>query len=295
MKKVIIFFCVCFSFIAHAQQEPIFTQYYINDMYFNPAVSGSKSYNTLIIQSRKQWLGFEGAPLTTNVSYHGALNNRSAMGGYLMFDKAYPSMQANLNVNYAYHIPLNYDEVHFSFGLGGKVMYHNLDFNEGEVPPGQDNAYSLSAYSKILADASFGTYLYSDDFYFGYSTTNLLESSFNDPVNENFPNVELRNHYGIAGYRFDIINNDWKLEPSLLIRKTGTHASVVDFTTRIFYIQNTWTGVTYRNDGNLVFSFGFGSGNFHLSYSYDYTMRGDIAKYNFGTHEFGISFHFERY
>jgi hypothetical protein len=60
MKKVIIFFCVCFSFIAHAQQEPIFTQYYINDMYFNPAVSGSKSYNTLIIQSRKQWLGFEG-------------------------------------------------------------------------------------------------------------------------------------------------------------------------------------------------------------------------------------------
>ena len=97
--------------------QPLFTQYYLNDMAINPAISGSKTYNPLIIQTRQQWAGFEGAPLTSNISYHGALDNRSAMGGYLMFDKSGPEMLANLHLNYAYHVPLNYDKVNLSFAV----------------------------------------------------------------------------------------------------------------------------------------------------------------------------------
>ena len=135
-----------FTVNAFSQQEPLFSQYYTNDMSINPAISGSKTYNPLTIQTRQQWLGFEGAPLTSNISYHAALNNRSSMGGYLMFDKAFPSMQANLHLNYAYHIPLNYDRVNLSFGLGAKLMYHNLDFNNGDLPPGEDAAFSATSY-----------------------------------------------------------------------------------------------------------------------------------------------------
>ena len=57
------------GFSVFAQQQPVFTQYYVNDLIINHAVSGSKSYNPLIIQTRQQWLGFEGAPLTSNISY----------------------------------------------------------------------------------------------------------------------------------------------------------------------------------------------------------------------------------
>ena len=122
MKQYFFIISVFLGISALAQQEPLLTQYYVNDMVINPAVSGSKTYNPLIIQTRQQWLGFKGAPLTSNISYHGTLNNRSAMGGYLMFDKAFPNMQANLHLNYAYHIPLDYDRVNLSFGLGAKVM-----------------------------------------------------------------------------------------------------------------------------------------------------------------------------
>ena len=87
MRKILVIFSIFLSVSLFAQQEPLFTQYYVNDMAINPAISGSKTYNSLTMLTRQQWLGFEGTPLSTNISYHGALNNRSAMGGYLMFDK----------------------------------------------------------------------------------------------------------------------------------------------------------------------------------------------------------------
>ncbi len=62
MRILILFLIMVYSGILTAQQEPIFTQFYVNKMIINPAVSGSSSYNLFNIQSRQQWLGFDGAP-----------------------------------------------------------------------------------------------------------------------------------------------------------------------------------------------------------------------------------------
>jgi type IX secretion system PorP/SprF family membrane protein len=277
------------SCVLTAQQEPIFTQFYVNKMIINPAVSGSTSYNFFNIQNRQQWLGFTGAPYTSNISYNGALNNRSAMGGYLMFDQAYPSLQANLNINYAYHIPLNNEQLNLSFGIGAKLMYHSIDFNREELPPGSDNAFSARAHDCLLGDASSGLFLYSKKFYFGFSSSNMLQSSFNEPVDNRFDNSLVRNYYSMFAYRFRIINNDWQLEPSFLLRKAHGFSNISDLNTRIIYLKDNWTGLSYRTDGTVVFSFGFASGNTHFSYSYDHTFKA-IQQYSYGTHEFGISF-----
>ena len=293
MREIIL--SMLLSFTLFAQQQPTFTQYYVSDMAINPAISGSKAYNPLTIQTRQQWLGFEGAPLSTNISYHGALNNRSAMGGYLMFDKATPALQANLHLNYAYHVPLNYDKVNLSFGLGAKLMYYNLDFKPEDLPPGADPAFSASSYDKILGDASSGTYLYGRNFYLGFSVINLFQSTFNTPINGSpTSNKIFKNYHGMGAYRFYIINKDWQLEPSFLLRKMVLHKNVTDITTRIIYIENTWSGLTYRTDGTLAFGFGFAKNNMHFSYSYDHTFAGDIMQYNYGTHEIGITFRIER-
>ncbi len=294
MRKILLVISVFLSFSALAQQEPLFSQYYVNDMVINPAVSGSKIYNPLIIQTRQQWLGFEGAPLSTNFSYHGALNNRSAMGGYLLFDKAFPTLQANLHLNYAYHIPLDYDNVNLSFGLGAKLMYHNLDFNNGDLPPGYDPAFSSSSYDKVLGDASTGFYLYARNFYGGFSVTNLFQSSFNTAISGSiYGNDEYRNYYGIGAYRFRIINNDWQIEPSFLVRKMQYQKSVSDFTARVIFLEKNWGGLTFRTNGTAIFSMGFGAENIDISYSYDHTFTGDIMPYTYGTHEIGITFKFK--
>jgi len=291
MRGIILILSILVSLSAIAQQEPTFTQYYISDMAINPAISGSKTYNSLTMLTRQQWLGFEGAPLSTNISYHGALNNRSAMGGYLMFDKATPALQANLHLNYAYHVPLNYDKVNLSFGLGAKFMYYNLDFKPEDLPPGVDPAYSASSFDNTLGDASAGTYLYGKNFYLGFSASNIFESSFNTAIGSSpTSNKVFKNYYGMGAYRFYIMNRDWELEPSFLIRKMALHNNVTDLTTRIIYLKDTWGGLTYRTDGTLAFGFGFAKNNMHFSYSYDHTFAGEIMQYTYGTHEIGIAF-----
>ena len=294
MKKIILILSILLSVSVFAQQEPLFTQYYVNDMVINPAISGSKTYNPLTIQTRQQWLGFEGAPLSSNISYHGALNNRSAMGGYLMFDKATPAMQANLHLNYAYHIPLNYDKINLSFGLGAKLKYYNLDFNPEDLPPGVDPAYSASAFDNTSGDASAGTYLYGRNFYFGFAAVNLFQTTFNTSVgNSPVDNNAFRNYYFMGAYRFDIINNDWQLEPSFLYRKMVLHNKVMDLTSRIFYLKDTWVGLTYRTDQTLAIGMGFAKNKMHFSYSYDHSFAGEIMQYTFGTHEIGVAFRIE--
>ena len=291
MRKIILIFSVLSTLAASAQQQTTFTQYYSNDLLINPAISGSKNYNPLTFQTRQQWLGFKNAPLASNISYQTAINNRSAMGGYLAFEKSSPSFHADLNLNYAYHVPLNYDRVNISFGIGGKLMYYNLDFDLEDLPPGYDPAYTASSFESVSYDASSGAYLYGRNFYFGFSAANILQSSFNTPISGSLtPNAVSRNFYGLGGYRFYMMNNDWQFEPSFLVRKQEYQDMLLSLNARIFYMEDTWAGLTYKTDGNLGFAFGFASNDTHFSYSYDHTLRGDMQQYNFGTHEIGISF-----
>jgi type IX secretion system PorP/SprF family membrane protein len=263
-------------------------------MAINPAISGSKTYNPFTIQTRQQWLGFEGAPLSANISYHGALNNRSAMGGYLMFDQTSPAVQSSLHLNYAYHVPLNYDKVNLSFGLGAKFKYYNLDFKPEDLPPGLDPAYSASSYENTLGDASAGTYLYGRNFYLGFSAVNLFQTTFNTKAGSSpTDNNEFRNYYFMGAYRYNVMNLDWQFEPSFLYRKMVLHNNVMDLSARVFYLENNWGGLTYRTDGTVAFGLGFAKNNMHFSYSYDHTFSGEIMQHTFGTHEIGITFRIE--
>ena len=294
MKQFFLIVIFFFNFSVNAQQAPLFTQYYANNIIINPAVSGSKNYNPLTIQTRQQWLGFEGAPLTTCISYHGALDNRSALGGYLMFDKAYPTMQADMQLNYAYHIPLDYNHINLSFGLGANLSYFNLDFNKEDLPPSEDRAFSSSSYDKTFSDASSGVFLYGHNFYFGFSVANLFQSSFNTPIsNSTFPNTKIRNYYLIGAYKFNIINNDWQLEPSFLLRKTKNQISMIDISARVLYLKDSWASLSYRTNGSAVLAFGFRANNIFLSYSYDHMLISEITPNSYGTHELAITFRLE--
>ena len=57
-------------------------------------------------------------------------------------------------MNYAYHVPLNKEDIYLSFGVGAKFMYYNLDFNLEDLPPGNDPAFSAKSYENFLGDAS---------------------------------------------------------------------------------------------------------------------------------------------
>ena len=169
-------------------------------------------------------------------------------------------------------------------------MYYNLGFDINDLPPGYDPAFSASTYDRTIGDVSSGVFFYGKNFYFGYSIINLLESSFNkEEVTGYSTNREFKHYYGIAGYRFSIIDNNWGLEPSILLRKINERDDIYDISSRIIYLNSNWIGITYRTDATIAFSLGISSGNIHLSYSYDYSIGGEIMQHTLGTHELLLS------
>jgi len=290
MKKlfIIAFLLGCASFLF-AQQTHVFSQYFNNEIAYNPAVVGSKSYNPFVLITRQQWLGFEGSPLTANISYHGALNNRSGIGGSVCHDRTGPATNSTLEFDYAYHIPLNKEKVNLSFGMGAKAIYYTLNLDEETLPPGEDPAFSASAFSQFLADASSGLYLYGRNFYLGYSVTNMIQSKFNKEEGPGFSTNHLqRNYFGTLGYRYEF-NRDIHIEPSILLRKAENTNSEYDFTARIFFQDFFWFGTTARTNGSASALIGFKAGKMYIDYTYDHYFR-EITSYQFGTHEISISF-----
>lgn len=285
---IIVFFACGASFVS-AQQTPVFSQYFINELLYNPAVAGSKSYNPFAIITRQQWLGFEGAPLTANISYHGALNNRSGIGGSLYHDQTGQATSSVFELDYAYHVPLDYDRVNLSFGIGAKAMYYILDLDEESLPPGEDPAFSGKSYNQFLGDASSGLYLYGRNFYVGYSVLNMIQSNFNKEAGEGFSKNYLhRNYIGILGFKWEY-NRDTYFEPSILIRKTENTKSEYDFSGRVFFRDVFWTGLSTRTNGSMSVLIGFRAGKMNIAYAYDHFFR-DINAYQNGTHELSISF-----
>ena len=290
-KNIILFSCLFLVFASTAQQEPAFSQYFLNPFVVNPAATNSENAKSLSIQTRQQWLGFENAPLVSNISYYQFLNNRSSLGGILIYDKAYPSTNAELQLNYSYRVPLDYDFSFLSFGIGAKATYYNLDFNIQDLPTANDNALKANSYDKILADASFGIYLYSDDYFAGFSSSNLLESSFKTSIPSSpYSNSEFRTYSAVGGYKLNVFNNDWYFEPSFLYRKTKYQSSTTDFTTRIIYLDNQWLALGYRTNGTAVMSLGFTTNKFRISYSYDHSFSSVLTQYSLGTHELMLVF-----
>ena len=180
-----IFFVILFfgsTVFLNAQQQTNFTQFYSNEIIFNPAVSGSKTYNPLVLQTRQQWLGFEGAPLSTSISYHKLVDQNNAFGGIFNFEQTYPSIKIELQPTYAFHVPLNSKTTNLSFGLAPSLMYYSINFDLEDLPQNQDPAFSGSTYSSASIDFSSGIYLYNKRLSIGLSCVNMIQSSFDGEV-----------------------------------------------------------------------------------------------------------------
>ena len=64
------------SFSLLAQQKPHYSQYVLNQYILNPALTGIENYVDVKFSHRHQWVGLEGAPVTTYATVHGAIGKK---------------------------------------------------------------------------------------------------------------------------------------------------------------------------------------------------------------------------
>jgi type IX secretion system PorP/SprF family membrane protein len=145
----------------------------------------------------------------------------------------------------------------------------------------------------FIPDANFGVSYTRDEFYLGFSMTNMLRSAIKFSSEQDNKYKELGHFFLTGGYHIALPSDDWQIEPSVLIKSSDAvfKSLQVDINTLVYYKDTYWGGLSYRTNDALVFIAGLRYDQFYFSYAFDFTLT-DIRNHSFGTHEFSFAVKF---
>jgi type IX secretion system PorP/SprF family membrane protein len=108
------------------------------------------------------------------------------------------------------------------------------------------------------------------------------------------PNTELGHFYLSGGVKIPVTaDEEWVIEPSFLMKSSDMFfkAFQADLTTRVYFRQDYWAGLSYRTQDALIFLLGFTYDRYYFAYAFDYALS-DISKYTYGSHELSFAVKF---
>ena len=281
------------TFGVYGQQTPIYTQYMFNPFIFNPAFAGVDPYYQIRSNHRFQWMEIKDAPVTNTLSFQGPHSSLPmGFGGYLYNDVTGPTSKTGLTGSYAYNIGLT-ESLRLSMGISAGIIQFRVDGTQvkfKEEEPGLEIANGVQ--SSYVPDANFGVYLYAENYFAGFSTSQLINTKLKLTNEQNGLNKLKSHFYLIGGYKYEISTN-FKIEPSLMIKGTAPEQLQADVNARIIYQDRGWLGVSFRSQDAVSFLLGYiQEEKIYIGYSYDFIVT-NLKNYNIGgSHEIMIGYRF---
>lgn len=299
---------------ALAQQQVTFTNFLLNDYYYNPAIAGSRNVHVANLGYRSQWTGFEGAPKTILGSFYGSVKNQGkhGYGTMIISDKTGMTQRTGFYLNYAHHIRVS-QNMKLGLGLQPGYVQYRVALYDARLADQGDDVLTGSVLSANAVDMNGGIHLYSDKFFFMASANQLLGKS----VKFTSYNPGLAMHYtAIVGYTFggekpkpttdkttapgDRGNdtttlglkktNKFEFMPAVMMKMTQPVPPQFDIMFKATYDKKYWMALTYRTSDAASISLGYNYKNrLNIGYSYDYSIS-KINQYQHGSHEIVLAF-----
>ncbi|MBX2971017.1 MAG: type IX secretion system membrane protein PorP/SprF [Cyclobacteriaceae bacterium] len=293
MRILTAIFCtvvvLSFTHKVSAQQYPVFTQYYFNELVINPAFAGSHVQLSLTSTYRNQWVNFPGAPRTVSFSGHTALMN-GKMGVGLLVNHDEIGSYGNEHVYGYYSYRINMQKATLSMGLMAGFNFLGVDFSNLDLQDPTDP--SFLPINEFKPNFGTGIYYNRQNFFAGFSIPFLL----NNAVTSNLENIatEIREarYYFLRGGGIFPINRaeTLKLNPSMLVRAQEGQPLSMDINLGLVIHDILSTGVSWRSGDSFITFIDLKlSEKFHFAYSYDWTTS-DMARFSNGSHEFMLNY-----
>jgi type IX secretion system PorP/SprF family membrane protein len=274
-----------------AQTEPMYSQYMFNMLGVNPAYAGSREATSFNLFQRSQWIGLQGAPQTTSISFdQSILNKRAGWGIQLYDDKIGEEKADGINIMGATRIRVSEKGI-LSGGLSLGLMNYRIDLlNVIGRPTPSDPAFynNLNAWTPSLG---LGLYYNTDNFYAGVSIPNILKSKLTalTLIKSGLQKVNQKHIFLTSGIVIPI-NEDLKLKPSTMIKIVEGAPIEADLNTNVWLRDIIGLGVSYRT-GDAIVGMAEIQANENLRFGYAYDMTISALKfYNTGTHEIMIRY-----
>ena len=294
-KKVPILFFLftLLSMKSNAQFDQMFTQYMNNEMFINPAYTGTRESFAATLAYRNQWVGFEGAPKTQTFSMHTPVGENWGAGLSMLNEKIGITRQLRISGNYAYQIKLNRKEK-LSFGIHGGIVNLKENFNELVLRDQNDLIFPNSAANVYAPNAGFGIYYYSKRYFIGFSIPRMIKNTIYGDQNINVKNsTSPKNwHFYLTAAYVKNVNADFKFKPSIMIKEVYGAPIQAEISLQGIVKDFWWIGLAYRTGDALSAITGFHiSPQLRVFYSYDYSLS-SLNSYNSGSHEITIGYDF---
>jgi len=277
-----------------AQQDPMYTQYMNNPIVVNPAYAGSRGVGNLTGVFRKQWVGINGSPTTTSLSYNSPIKRYDfSVGASLLYDALGPTTQTGLYLDYSYQIRFD-EKGTLSLGLKGGFNYFYANYSGLNYDGPDDDIDLLENESLFLPNFGIGAYYYTDKFFMGLSVPKLLRNSLDKKENTlDHLNREEWHVFLMGGYIFNLSKNiDFK--PSFITRyATGAPLSI-ELTATVMLYDKIWLGAMYRVGDSMGGLINWQiTPKLNVCYSYDMS-RSELRAFNRGSHEVTLNYVFLR-
>ena len=305
MRKILLLISCSLVFPIYAQQDPQYSQYQFNQMIINPAYAGTKDVLSAVIDVRKQWSGFDGAPSTQSFSFHGPLKKKRIGLGLSAYNDAIgPKRITAAYGNISYILPIT-NKLKLSFGIRAGFVNYVFDFSKMNYKDaGETNAVANLSTNKFKPDFDAGLYLKSNSFYAGFSATHLNSAYiYNDKVsftNASGNQMEYDLTYKLNMHIFGILSKGFAVGENLVINPTliykGTKSVInIDGNLNFLIKQRLWLGVFYRSDATVgALAQVIISNNVRIGYSFD-TGISKVQKRLGNGHEIMIGFDFNTF
>lgn len=284
MKKRILVFLLS-AFLAGydllAQDQKVYSQFFMNPYVINPAYAGATGYTTFFGVHRQQWVGLEDAPAFSHLSFSTPLENNISVGALAFSNNENAIKTSGAKVSAGYLLELDRKQfVRFGLSIGGG--YTTYDVDAGIDP----TLLALSNTSFLLAD--LGVSYYYENFNVALSVPNLIGRNTVDT--NGFSEIKLAPYENLtlqANYRH-LINKDFSIEPHLIYRFSTVNLSQYEVAVIAHIGHVIWAGLDYRQDAGAGALFGIKiqeKGAIGFAYEYGKT---ELDGFSSGTFEISL-------
>lgn len=296
VKKILLLLLIAASLQTDlfGQQDPQFTHYMFNTLYYNPGYAGVEGLTKLTAIHRTQWLGYQptlgggGAPTTQVVSFSTPVYKlKGGFGAYIVNDRLGPQNNLEAQTSYAYHLPVKSGKL----SLGMKVGLYSQTINFNLYRPIDQNDPVLKSSGKesqVRPDLAVGAFLQREKYYVGLSFNHLIKSTFDFGLSQR--NALQTHAYLTGGYYYEV-NFDLRLQFSALVKSDFTKTTF-DVGGIAYYKDTMWGGLSFRQSEAAILMLGYSllkDKSLKLGYGLDYVIKDQDAKQP-TSHEFLLTY-----
>lgn len=238
--------------LASAQQEPLYTQFMHNKLAWNPAYAGSFESPTLIAVHRNQFVGLEGAPQTTALSFNMPYNSVSksslAFGVNLVRHSIGITDITSLDL-FPFTYILHLRNGNLSGGFQVSIRQFSQDWGDPRLVTSAtgDVAVPIESNNKIVVNTGFGFFYKSTrhNWYAGVASPRIVPNNIDFSSVGNDISREVLHLNAMGGYTFKV-NDDVKIAPQILLKYAVRSPFQADINGTILLKDKYLGGLTYR-------------------------------------------------